>query len=267
MAKAEDGSASFWTTNFSGTARTKVWYAFFDRGGGDRKLCAERVRLLLLREEGLLQLRGVSDALNDVAAFFLVSPDELVPSIIEAMFVALFDVSNNPPWAPTGWKTFTGAVNEVLYQERIGFEFVGGTLVEKDSQELHAEVIAPTLRLLSGRPGWEDVEKAYQRALEEISDGHPDDAITDAGAALQEALVKLGCEGNALGPLIASGLKKRLFAQHDAKLLSWASADRSELGDGHQGASPATRHDAWLAVHVVGAIILRLTGPTRSSHE
>ena len=59
-------------------------------------------------------------------------------------------------------------------------------------------MVGPTLRLLAGRPGWEAVETAYQKALEEISDGEADDAITDAGTALQEALVLLGCEGNAL---------------------------------------------------------------------
>jgi hypothetical protein len=133
-------------------------------------------------------------------------------------------------------------------------------------------VVAPVLRLLSGRAGWGTIENAYQGALREIHDGHPDDAITDAATALQEALVRVGCEGNALGPLIDSAKKKGLLAPHDqtlgtgiAKILDWVSADRSEMGDGHKGASKANRDDAWLSAHVVGAVILRLAGSPRQS--
>jgi hypothetical protein len=39
--------------------------------------------------------------------------------------------------------------------------------------------------------------------------------------------------------------------------LNWASADRSQTGDSHKQ-SDATIADAWLAVHVIGALILRL---------
>jgi hypothetical protein len=41
------------------------------------------------------------------------------------------------------------------------------------------------------------------------------------------------------------------------KLVDWVSASRSDRGDAHS-ASNATRPDAWLVVHVVGALILRL---------
>jgi hypothetical protein len=42
------------------------------------------------------------------------------------------------------------------------------------------------------------------------------------------------------------------------KILHWVSADRSEKGDAHE-VSTATVDDAWFIVHIVGAVILRLS--------
>jgi hypothetical protein len=118
---------------------------------------------------------------------------------------------------------------------------------------------------LSGLPGWTAVESAYQDALREIAQNHPHDAITDAARALQEALTLLGCQGSSLGTLLTSARKTGLLAGHDEKLakaigsmIDWVSADRSEKGDAHK-ATTADRDDAWLMVHVVGALIIRLS--------
>jgi len=115
-------------------------------------------------------------------------------------------------------------------------------------------------------PGWGAVQHAYRNALDELADNKPDNAITDAATALQDALTLLGCDGNTLGPLVHSARTKGLLAPHNStlatgsgKFMQWASADRSELGDGHHGASLAERDDAWLCVYVVGALILRLS--------
>jgi hypothetical protein len=181
------------------------------------------------------------------------TPDDLFPSVVEAT-VALFDDDS-----------VVGKINQVFDEHRIAFELVEGQMVEIESKELHQEVVAPTLRLLSGRAGWDAVEEAYHDALEEIAK-NPGDAITDAGRALQTALELLGCEGNSLGPLVKSARKKGLLAGHDERLLEavvdWVSADRSEKGDAHKSAS-VSRDDAWFTVHVVGAVLLRLVGEPR----
>jgi hypothetical protein len=154
-------------------------------------------------------------------------------------------------------------IDRVLREERIAIRLVDGELIDFSSEELHEEVVAPALRLLGGRAGWEPVESAYRDALEEIG-RNPADAITDAGTALQEALTLAGASGNSLGPLAKSARKKGILAPHDgplsegiAKIIDWVSADRSEKGDSHN-AEEAGPEDAWLAVHVVGALILRL---------
>ena len=138
-------------------------------------------------------------------------------------------------------------------------------MIKMESQELHHEVVVPVLRLPSGRSGWEPVESAYQDALGELGRGASADAITDGGTALQQAIEILGCDGNALGPLIKSAKAKGLLGRHDEnliagveKFLQWSSAERSNGGDSHHPAE-STLDDAWLMVHIVGALILRLT--------
>src|SRR5437899_3335340 len=81
-------------------------------------------------------------------------------------------------------------------------------------------------------------DDAYQKALEKISSGEPESAITAAGTALQETLRACGCNGNSIGDLASDARKKGLLARHDPKLASgiqsmieWVGADRSEKGD------------------------------------
>jgi hypothetical protein len=55
-----------------------------------------------------------------------------------------------------------------------------------------------------------------ERGRSVLAEGKPADAITDVARALQEALVILGCKGNALGPLAKSARSKGLLGPHDA---------------------------------------------------
>lgn len=165
-----------------------------------------------------------------------------------------------------GAHQFASLVNHVFRQERVGFKFVDGSLVEFASDELSVGVVEPAVRLLVDRR-FEAAHGAYMNALREIAAGEPADAITDAGTALQETLSALGCHGNSLGRQAADARKRGLLAGHDQamtdaihKFIDWASADRSESGDGHKHADTALA-DAWLMVHVVGALIVRLADP------
>ena len=126
-------------------------------------------------------------------------------------------------------------------------------------------MLSPTLQLTSGRDGWRDVEASYQRALEEISEGHPDDAITDATTALQDTFRVLGCEGKDIKALSAQAVSSGRLKGYDSKIVDWTGADRSQSGDGHT-ASGANLEDAWFTVHIPVALILRLaTGGPRQS--
>jgi hypothetical protein len=228
---------------------------------------------MLLESEQWSSLAGDSRDRQDFTTFLANCEDDLVPDIIEAMYGALVATWGDlatygyQPWQPS---RFEREVNELLYEFRVSYELIEGKMIERESQELHEAVVAPTLRLLSGRTGFEAVEQAYQDALKELADGNGRDAITDAGTALQQTLEAVGCEGNSLGALLASARKRGLLAPHDsplaaavAKAADWASSDRSEMGDMHK-VTTATRDDAWFTVHVVGALILRLVSGPRS---
>lgn len=153
-------------------------------------------------------------------------------------------------------------INEILEDYRVAFRVIDAEVVPIGSDELHTTVVVPALKLLVGSR-FAKAHSAYLEALKQLP-ANPANAITDAGTALQETLTALGCKGNSLGPLIKSARSSGLLAAHDEKLaggieqfLQWASANRSEAGDSHK-VSDASRDDAWLMIHVVGALIVKL---------
>jgi hypothetical protein len=276
LTKAEAEGQSFWSTEFDKNARMKFVHAFQDACSEDmREKYAEVARGLILRDEGLPYLTDpYKNHQTDLLNFLLNGKDDMLPSAIEAiarvLTIPTHEMGGSFSYSPrVDPEYFTDAANVVLREHRISFELIEGQMVPLKSQELHAAIVAPMLRLLSGRAGLGKVEAAYQDALGELAEGKPADAITDAATALQEALVARGCKGNALGPLAKSARSKGLFGPHDAvmtdmlhRMVDWVSADRSAKGDAHQVAQPSVE-DAWLTVHVVGALILRLAGPRR----
>lgn len=260
LAAREAAGESFWTSSFEERARRRIVFAAIDGAGGlGADMYFKVARDKILRDEGnfFLTRPGISDR-TDIIACLVEGPDEMVVTAIEAFSVALTtDMVNNQTGNWHGGATFDSTVNTVLREHRISYELIDHRMVGFESREMHTAVVAPALTLLDGLRGWGAVERTYQDALREIARGSADDAITDAGTALQEALTVLGCKGNQLGDLIKSGKAQGLFAPHDDKVLSWVAADRSQRGDAHY-ASSANVEDAWFTVHVVGAIILRL---------
>jgi hypothetical protein len=164
------------------------------------------------------------------------------------------------------------AINDIFDAHDVAWQLVGEAIVSRNSLLMHAEIVEPVLALTDGNPRLANVEKAYQAALRELKPGgDPADAITDAGTALQEMLVAAGAKGNALGQLLADARKRELLGPYDSKLAEgfdalghWVSADRSARGDAHH-VRPSTSEDAWLAVRVSGALILRLAAGRRRS--
>lgn len=185
------------------------------------------------------------------------------PELLD-VFEALYEVLRGADQAYRGVASaFEERLNEVLNAHRVAFKMIEGKMVPFSGDPVYSATIEPTVRLLIDRR-FDGAQAAFLKSLREIQNGVPDDAITDAGTALQETLVALGCQGDVLGRLIQDARGRGLLAGHDEKLtagifsfLNWASADRSQTGDAHKK-SDATLGDAWLAVHVVGALILRL---------
>ena len=224
-------------------------------------------RELILRDEGLFFLEHAQHAASyDFTRHVLNCADAMLPTAIEAFATVLHDPGLQSAlrvWNKYG--QFADHVNLLLREYRVSYELIAVEMIPFASRELHVEVVAPTLTLLAGDDRWRGAESAYRKALEEIARGDAADAVTDAGTALQEALTALGASGNALGPLIKSARMRRLLAPHDGPLLdaiertmNWVAADRSTTGDAHSS-RPASIDDAWLIVHIVGALMLRLS--------
>ncbi|MCS5721082.1 hypothetical protein N1028_02370 [Herbiconiux sp. CPCC 203407] len=268
IAQREAAGESFWTDEFSEPLRIRFQQIMgvLSQERGDIDVEARR---LILFDEGWTSL--VDDnygEIYDYRKYMVSAPDDMMPTVLEAWYFACQSSNvrltrGNRDLRPT----YEKLVNNLLREHRLSFEMVKGEMVPFSSRELHVEVVEPTLRLLS-EPTWAPVEAAYQKALSELSRGDAADAVTDAGTALQEALTLLGCDGNALGPLIKSAKQKKILSAHDAPMLEaiekvfhWVSADRSASGDGHNS-SPAELEDAWFIIHVVGAILVRVSKQT-----
>jgi hypothetical protein len=240
-----------WTSEIASVIRNKIIYLLKDIGLSAMSLeeTYARTQRILERRTGFILGNGLFPV-DDVVTFLVKIDEKYFLSGLEAIYISLNEKSNSLAGI------FEIGVTQIFSQERISYDMISGQIVSFSSRELHAEIVEPVLRLLGGLSGWEEVETTYQKALREIG-VDPGDAITDATTALQVTLTKLGCNGNSLGPLTQSAVKMGLLAPHDKNLLDWLSADRSSTGDAHK-ASSADPSDAWIVVHVAGALILRL---------
>lgn len=252
VAREAEGE-SLWTTNFDARAVNRLNALWEGASEALGRRSFDRPNQLAASVATTLQAQGGWNAGNHVFAGALKSSGEqdddlrldLIETVVKVFADAGLDLSDY--------------VNQVFTEHRIGYRVVEREVLDRGSDELHVSVVEPALRLLVAKT-FRKAHDAYLDALKEITAGKPGDAITDAGTALQEALTALGCSGNALGPLIEDAVRKGLLAKHDKKLADWVSADRSTSGDAHYHSS-ATEPDAWLAVHVVGALIVRLADP------
>lgn len=265
----EAAGENLWTTEVDPRARQRIAFLFRNLSSSTDQAIGER-----LQSETGQPLRGwetVSSGLggaDSTGRFF---------DILEAAYAVLnskeWDVLNSIKWDDRSLLGgFQDQVNAILRSYRVSYSMVGGEFVPFTSDELHQAVVLPTLHLLV-TDQYAEAHASYLKALKEIQNGDAPDAITDAGTALEHMLKALGCGGNSLGARWASAKKNHLVDGHDDKLhesinkaMEWASAQRSNRGDAHTGAAETNIDDAWLTVHIVGALIVRLSHAT-PSHE
>lgn len=278
MAEREATGESFWTEGFNERVRSRIAHAYarlvdiITAPYGDPAAVFTTARQMILEQGGekFLQDSNASPY-RDFKLFLESSPDDMYPTALEALLLSVDQYEASWRGAQYIAGQFAESINEVFAQERVAWKIIDGQMIEMKSMEMHAAVVEPAIRLLQD-PRYSKVDATYRKALDEISKGDGADAVTDAGTALQELLTALGCDGNQLGDLVRSARKKQLLASHDTAMLDviekamhWVAADRSETGESHH-ASDASRDDAWLIVHIVGALIVRLaSGEKRPS--
>ena len=274
IAEAETKGMNLWTGTFEEAVRVKIFHALQDAADGldASMITCDAAQRRLIRALGkhrltnldLSEIPPTQKNAADYVQYVHECSDAMMPSVIEAAFVGLRAAGESMYGAPGDVTTenFRASVKTILEHHRISWDVVGNELIERKSQALHAGVIEPAVRLLAGRKDLAAVEHAFQEALREVSKGTPEDAITDAGTALQEMLTACGCQGNQLGDLATDARKKDLLAPHDGKLVDWVAADRSQKGDSHRVVA-SSKEDAWLMIYVVGALIVRLAAGKR----
>jgi len=263
LAAAEALGESLWTEDLDQAVRGKLLHAWYDSTTNPYagRAAAEQIERLVSRNNGWTETFKIEDAL-------MKAPVDDVLTYVEAISLVLSARAANNYEGEYQPSAFIRYVNAAFNAHRVAYRLADLEIVPLSSDELHVEVVEPVLGLLHGRPDLRNAHDAYLNALKEISRNDPADAITDAGTALQETLTALGCKGSALGPLIADAKKNGLLAGHNRnltdgveKFLHWASADRSQSGDAHTS-QQAALSDAWLMVHIVGALIVRLADVT-----
>ena len=270
--EAVNRGEDLWTAVLPVEARRKIEYAvrdltYPDLGGFS---CDEdaigQARGLVLRDIGHPFLATAThDSEVDFFHSLLNSPEEVVYSQIEAVFSVVQRIERTRQRSDGRGPragAFERTVNTSLRESWVKCELVNGQIVEFDSLEMHTNVVVPALRLLSDDPLFQPSERAFKKAIREIQEGEPDDAITDAATAVQEMLVSLGAPKTTVSRGIKWAIGAGLLAPYDTNLGSWIEADRSGEGDAHNS-KPTTVEDAWLTVHIAGALIVRLSKGTK----
>jgi hypothetical protein len=159
---------------------------------------------------------------------------------------------------------FIEVVNDILLHSRIDWAYEDDKFQERGNSVLHIEVVRPASILLDADPKFASASAGFQAALTRLSENKPDVAITDAASSVQEFFRALGVTGNSISNQLDNAQKAKVISAYDRSLLKpivdWVNSDRSDRGNAHgYRESDATKADAWLAVHVAGALMVRLS--------
>lgn len=227
-------------------------------GADSRRLFASDTSVNEFSTEDTLSGRGTdTDRLDCVAA--------VVYSFVRLSETDQEEVWNGGAYPPEyDVEAFTNAVNDILLAARIEWHYSEGEFVQRGNSVLHAEVVKPASILLDSNPKFARASAGFNTAITRLSENKPDVAITDAAVAVQEFFRALGIEGNSISDQLNAAQRAKIITINDRALLKpildWTNADRSNRGNAHhhrQG--DATKADAWLAIHVAGALMVRLS--------
>lgn len=156
-------------------------------------------------------------------------------------------------------------MNDRLLGGRVEWHFYDGRFIHAGNRVMHANVVEPASILLDSNPRFGKAASAFGAALDRLSEDENSVAITDAAVAVQEFFRALGVEGNSISDQVNAAQKLKLITEYDRHLLKpvvdWTNADRSKLGKPHYFRDgDISKADAWLMIHVAGALMVRLSG-------
>ena len=264
-----------WTSEVGIEVSRKVFFIYMNSSSHLREI-EEQVELIRTEHSGSGGfISSIPETLcEDRECFSSVDRLDCISAISYALDQLAIKITGTQFEVERGWvdpffygELFREKANEVFLNYRVEWIFLNDVLVPRGNQELFTAVIKPVTELLGSKPKWLATQRAYEKALTELARNDPGDAITDAATALQEMFRARGVEGSSIGQQAKRAISSGILLGHDEKLVvaivslsNWVEADRSNLGDAHHDASEADLDNAWLTIHVVGALILRLSG-------
>ena len=165
-------------------------------------------------------------------------------------------------------------LNARLKEAALGYEFSGGTLIRKDSEIIHRDVVIPVLSLLKA-PKFAAADKEFREAHEAFRHGRLEECIAKCGNALESVLKVIGharkwpIKGDDTAKaLIHAGIKAGFLATYfeatltHLRCLIESSTPTLRNKEGGHGAGLTPRavppHLASFQLHQTAAVILFL---------
>ena len=126
----------------------------------------ETIHKTLAKEYGLFDLAKGNDYCQKVLNFFLHTETDKVIDTIELIFPMLKPtvLSGYRVYRNFKYKTIIEELNTRFEQWAIGYEFINGEIIRKDSKFIHKEIVVKTLELLN--------ENDFEGAADEFHQGH-----------------------------------------------------------------------------------------------
>lgn len=204
------------------------------------------------------------------------SDEERLDALASVVNAFVWLAENDEEWEDGGYsnrtaiepeysaESFIEVVNDRLLHARVDWFFEDQRFQERGNFLMHSEVIRPVTILLADDQVFTKASAAFQSALNRLSKGETDVALTEGAVALQEFFRALGVEGNSVSDQLDKAQRQSFISGADRglmkPLIDWVNADRSDRGNAHRHrAGDVTKADAWLMMHVVGAVMVRLS--------
>lgn len=157
----------------------------------------------LRREYGVFDLyskvdRDNQDFVNELIDFFLSEKDvEKALDAVELSFRAIDRLTRDWEYLhrQKADQIATEAIDELnarLREHGVGFEYVSGEIIRKDSQLLHEEAVKPALRLLQ-QPAYSGPEEEFLSAHAHYRQGNNKEALNECLKAF-ESMMKAVCD-------------------------------------------------------------------------
>ena len=161
--------------------------------------CFNTIREILCEEHAIFSLdRNAQGPRNEVVNYFIdLENVDYVLDVIEIAFKVILAAANDLAFKTYSRPKITPnqAVEDLNYrfkQHGIGYQFVSGQLIRVDDEFIHAEIILPTLQLLSSDK-FRGANEEFLKAHEHYRHGRNPESLVDALKAM-ESVIKVICE-------------------------------------------------------------------------